>query len=63
MPLSLRDRGGYFCVLLLSLPNAYLVLKEVKSKLTVAMKFEILIGLSFFSADSLAGFREMFLFI
>ena len=36
--------GGYFCVLLLSLPNVYPAQKQVMPKLTTAMKSTILIG-------------------
>ena len=38
--------GGYFCVLLLSLPNVYPILKQAKPKLTTAIKSTILIGLA-----------------
>ena len=40
------DMGGYFCGLSLSLPNVYPILKQVKPKLTTAMKSIILIGLA-----------------
>jgi len=46
MPLSLPDVGGYFCVLLLSLPKEYPIPKQVKPKLTTAIKSTILIWLS-----------------
>ena len=36
--------GGYFCILLLSLPNVYPAQKQVSPKLTTAMKSKILIG-------------------
>ena len=39
-------QGGYFCGLLLSLPNVYPILKQVKPKLTTAMKSKIFIGLA-----------------
>ena len=38
-----QDRGGYFCVLLLSLPKEYPNPKQVKPKLTTAIKSTILI--------------------
>jgi hypothetical protein len=56
MPLSLPDVGGYFCGLLLSLPKEYPIPKQVKPKLTTAIKSTILIGLALLSFDSLAGF-------
>ena len=43
------DMGGYFCGLSLSLPNVYPILKQVKPKLTTAMKSTILIGLALLS--------------
>ena len=36
------DVGGYFCVLLVSLPNVYPAQKQVMPKLTTAMKSTIL---------------------
>lgn len=36
--------GGYFCDLLLSLPKVYPILKQVKPKLTTAMKSTILMA-------------------
>ena len=51
-----QDRGGYFCVLLLSLPKEYPIPKQVKPKLTTAIKSTILIGLALLSSDSLSGF-------
>ena len=42
-------QGGYFCVLLLSLPNVYPAQKQVMPKLTTAMKSTILIGLALLS--------------
>jgi len=38
MPLSFPDVGGYFCGLLLSLPNVYPAQKQVMPKPTTAMK-------------------------
>ena len=48
--------GGYFCVLLLSLPNVYPILKQVKPKLIIAMKSIILIGLVLLSDKFLYRF-------
>ena len=48
--------GGYFCVLLLSLPNVYPILKQVKPKLTTAMKSTILNGLALLSSGFPFGF-------
>ena len=42
--LVLRTLGGYFCVLLLSLPNVYPAQKQVKPKLATAMKSKILMA-------------------
>ena len=39
-----RQGGGYFCILLLSVPNVYPAQKQVSPKLTTAMKSKILIG-------------------
>ena len=58
----MSDRGGYFCGLLLSLPNVYPAQKQVKPKLTTAIKSTILIGLALLSGksvtslDSFSGF-------
>ena len=41
---SVLQAGGYFCILLLSLPNVYPAQKQVSPKLTTAMKSKILIG-------------------
>ena len=43
---TFAGRGGYFCVLLLSLPKEYPIPKQVKPKLTTAIKSTILIGLA-----------------
>ena len=53
---TFAGRGGYFCVLLLSLPKEYPIPKQVKPKLTTAIKSTILIGLALLSSDSLSGF-------
>ncbi|WP_207662298.1 hypothetical protein, partial [Dorea longicatena] len=50
------DRGGYFCGLLLSLPNVYPAQKQVMPKLTTAMKSTILIGLALLSSGFPFGF-------
>ena len=52
---TFAGRGGYFCVLLLSLPKEYPIPKQVKPKLTTAIKSTILIGLALLSSDSLSG--------
>ena len=44
LPLSLPDQGGYFCGLLLSLPKVYPRPKQVKPKLTTAIKSTILMA-------------------
>ena len=46
MPLQFTRQGGYFCVLLLSLQKEYPIPKQVKPKLTTAIKSTILIWLS-----------------
>lgn len=46
MPLQFTRQGGYFCVLFLSLPKEYPIPKQVKPKLTTAIKSTILIWLS-----------------
>ena len=43
MPLSFGDVGGYFCVLLMSLPKVYPIVKQVKPKLMTAIRSTILI--------------------
>ena len=53
----MRGWGGYFCVLLLSLPNVYPAQKQVMPKLTTAIKSTILIGLALLSS----GFPFRFL--
>ena len=55
-PLSLPDRGGYFCVLLLSLPKEYPIPKQVKPKLSTAISPNISIWLSPPFPDSFTGF-------
>ena len=55
-PPSLSDRGGYFCVLLLSLPKVYPIPKQVKPKLSTAISPKISIWLSPPFPDSLSGF-------
>ena len=46
MPLQFTRQGGYFCVLFLSLPKEYPIPKQVKPKLTTAIKSPKLIWLS-----------------
>ena len=48
--------GGYFCVLLLSLPKEYPIPKQVKPKLSTAISPKISIWLSPPFPDSLTGF-------
>lgn len=55
-PLSLSDQGGYFCVLLLSLPIVYPIPKQVKPKLNTAISPKISIGSALLPPDSLASF-------
>ncbi|MCB6590440.1 hypothetical protein LI294_24625, partial [bacterium 210702-DFI.5.13] len=45
----ITDRGGYFCGLLVSLPNVYPAQKQVMPKLITAIKSKILIGLALLS--------------
>ena len=52
----MSDWGGYFCVLLLSLPIEYPIPKQVKPKLNTAISPKISIGSALLSPDSLAGF-------
>ena len=54
--LTLAEQGGYFCVLLLSLPIEYPIPKQVKPKLSTAISPKISIGSALLSPDSLAGF-------
>ncbi|MDE6919073.1 MAG: hypothetical protein K2P89_04125, partial [Lachnospiraceae bacterium] len=54
--LTLAEQGGYFCVLLLSLPIEYPIPKQVKPKLNTAISPKISIGSALLSPDSLAGF-------
>lgn len=51
-----QDRGGYFCVLLLSLPTEYPIPKQVKPKLNTAISPKISISSALLSLDSLSGF-------
>ena len=50
------DRGGYFCGLLVSLPNVYPAQKQVMPKLITAIKSKILIGLALLSTGFLYRF-------
>ena len=52
--LTLAEQGGYFCVLLLSLPIEYPIPKQVKPKLSTAISPKISIGSALLSPDSLA---------
>ena len=49
-------QGGYFCVLFTSSPNVYPIVKQVKPKLTTAIRSTILIGLALLSTGFLYRF-------
>ena len=53
--LVLRTLGGYFCVLLLSLPSVYPIPKQDKPKLITAMKSIILMAQPSFPVGILYG--------
>ena len=53
---QLSRQGGYFCVLLLSLPIEYPIPKQVKPKLNTAISPKISIWFSPPFPDSLSGF-------
>ena len=55
MTAQFRSYGGHFCILI-SLPIVYPIVKQVKPKLTTAMKSMILIGLSLLSSEFPFGF-------